>query len=227
MSRIVFHVGGPAFHPVAEQAQQIADWIGGRHEFAIAEGVSAFEMLDHCDLFVAMGLHWTGMGATWAGELSYQPLQPRHQSAIEAYIASGRPVIAHHGGIASYDDWPRYGELLGFTWVWGVTAHSPIGEYTVNILPTNHPVVAGVSDYTLTDELYYDVQVTPGMIVETHAVAEWDGAPRPMIITAHGGRVSGAGRTIYLANGHDLRAFSCPMLRQVWCNAVRFALEGA
>lgn len=227
MARIVFHVGGPAFHPTAEQAQQIVEWIGDSHECHIAEGVSAFDLLDACDLFVAMGLHWTGMSEEWAGGLHYQPLQTCHQTAIEAYVASGRPVIAHHGGIASYNDWPRYGELLGFTWVWGVTTHSPIGEYTVKVLPTNHPIMAGVSDYTLIDELYYDVQITPGMTVETHAVAMWEGQARPMIVTAYGGRVPGAGRTIYLANGHDLRAFACPMLRQVWCNAIRFALEGA
>lgn len=227
MAQIVFHVGGPAFHPVAEQAQQIMEWVGGDHEFHIAEGLSAFDMLDGCNLFVAMGLHWTGMSEVWAGGLHYQPLQTRHQNAIKAYVASGRPIIAHHGGIASYDDWPQYGELLGFTWVWGVTAHSPIGEYTVNVLPTEHPIVTGISDYTLTDELYYDIRITPGMTTETHAVAEWEGVARPMIITAYGGRLPGAGRTIYLANGHDLRAFTCPMLRQIWRNAVRFALEGA
>jgi type 1 glutamine amidotransferase len=45
-----------------------------------------------------------------------------------------------------------------------------------------------------------------------------------MVITAEGGRVAGAGRTIYLANGHDLAAFACPALRQLWLNAVQFAL---
>ena len=46
-----------------------------------------------------------------------------------------------------------------------------------------------------------------------------------MIITAEGGRVEGAGRTVYLANGHDLRAFACPALPRLWQNAVRWSLE--
>ncbi len=229
MAKIVFHVGGPAFHPVAEQAQLIASWVdtglGGGHEYRIADGVSAFEMLDDCDLFVAMGLHWTGMGAEWAGQMEYHPLQPAHQEAFTAYVASGRPIIAHHGGIASYDDWVRYGELLGFTWVWGVTTHSPLGDHKVEVLQTGHPIVEGLQDYTLFDELYYDVRVTEGMETAVHAVAEWDGQPRPMIITAEGGRLAGAGRTVYLANGHDMRAFAAPALRRIWENAVRWALE--
>lgn len=224
MARIVFHVGGPAFHPVAEQARRIAEWLGEDCECTLADGVAAFELLDSCDLFVAMGLHWTGMGAEWAGSLPYKPLEPRHQEAFAAYVASGRPIIAHHGGIASYDDWPRYGELLGFTWVWGVTTHSPLGDHTVRVLPTGHPIVAGLADYTLYDELYYDVQITPGLQPIAHAVAEWEGEARPMILTAEGGRVAGAGRTAYLANGHDLRAFACPALAQVWRNTVAWAL---
>ena len=228
MAKIVFHVGGPAFHPVAEQAQLIASWLdtelGGRHEYLIAASVSAFEMLDECELFVAMGLHWTGMDAEWAGKMEYHPLLGAHQEAFNAYVASGRPIIAHHGGIASYDDWPRYDELLGFTWVWGQTTHSPLGDHKVEVHKTGHPIVEGLQNYTLFDELYYNVQVTPGMEAAVQATAEWDGQPRPMIITAEGGRLAGAGRTVYLANGHDMRAFAAPALRQIWVNAVRWAL---
>jgi type 1 glutamine amidotransferase len=225
-ARIVFHTGGPAFHPVDQQAAQIAGWLGEGYDCRIADGLAAFDLLDTCDLFVAMGLHWSGMGEAWAGSLTYHPMEARQQEAFERYVAAGRPVIAHHGAIASYDDWPRFGELLGFTWVWGVTTHSPLGDHTVNVLPTGHPIVADVEDYTLFDELYYDVKVTPGLATAVHAEAMWDGRPRPMILTAAGGRIAGAGRTVYLANGHDLRAFACPALRQLWCNAAHWALHG-
>ncbi len=224
--RLIFHVGGPAFHPVGEQAKRIGEWLGNDYECQSADGPAAFELLDNCDLFVVMGLHWTGMCEEWAGSMRYAPLQPRQQEAFEQYVASGRPLISHHGAIASYDDWPRFGELLGFTWVWGVTTHSPLGEHTVNVLPTGHPIVAGIEDYTLHDELYYDIKLTPGLAPSTHATALWDGQPRPMVLTAQGGRIAGAGRTAYLANGHDLQTFDCPALRQLWCNAVDWALQG-
>ena len=76
--------------------------------------------------------------------------------------------------IASYDDWPRFGELLGFAWIWGKTNHSPIADYQVHFLPTDHPIVAGVSDFRIHDELYYDIAITPGLKVQTHAQAEFD-----------------------------------------------------
>lgn len=223
--RIVFHIGGPAFHPVDEQAQRIITWLDGSYHTTVLEGRTAFESLDRCDLLVLMGLHWTGMGEAWADGLTYYPLLPAHQEAFEEYIASGRPVLAHHGAIASYDDWPRFGELVGFTWQWGVTSHSPFGTYSVQPLPTGHTVIDGIGDFTLDDELYYDIQITPGLEASVHAVATWQERSLPMVMTASGGRVPGAGRTAYLANGHDLRAFECPALAHLWRNAIRWLLD--
>jgi len=224
--RLVFHVGGPAFHPVDQQAVQIAGWLGDAYDCRIVDGRAAFDRLDACDLFVVMGLHWTGMVESWAGSLTYDPLGPVQQEAFIQYVASGRPLLAHHGAIASYEDWPRFGEMLGFTWVWGVTSHSPLGDHTVEVLPTGHPIVAGLAGYTLYDELYYDVKVASDLQPTIHAEAIWQGQRLPMVMTATGGRVPGAGRTAYLANGHDLRAFACPALRKLWRNAVHWLLEG-
>ena len=170
------------------------------------------------ELLVIMGLHWTGYDR-------YEPMQPAHKAAFERYVRSGRPIIAHHGGIASYDDWPRFGELLGFAWIWGRTNHSPIADYDVRVLPTGHPIVAGMSDFRIRDELYYDIAITPGLKVQTHAEADFDGKRLPMVMTATGGRIDGAGKVTYLANGHDMKALDCPAMQPLWRNAVAWALE--
>lgn len=216
--RIVFHVGGPDFHPVDQQAQSIAQWLGDeKYIHERHDGLTAFENLDGADLLVIMGLHWTG-------GTDYQPMAQRHQRAFESYVASGRPILAHHGGIASYDDWPRFGELLGFAWIWGKTNHSPVGDYNVRVLPTEHAIVKGMSDYAIHDELYYDIAITPGLKVTTHAEAEFEGKRLPMIMTATGGRTNGSGKVAYLANGHDMKAFESPAMRQLWINAIEWSL---
>ena len=224
---LVFHVGGPAFHPVAEQARCIAEWLGHGFTCEMREGAEAFNDLSDCDLLLIMGLHWTGMNADWCGNLTYQPLNEYQKRTFEAYVAAGRPLLAHHGGIASYDDWPRFGELLGFRWDWAITKHSPIGTYEVKVLPTGHPIVAGVGDYSLYDELYYDVQITAGLHPTVHAEATWEQRALPMVMSAEGGRVQGAGRSVYLANGHDMRAFESAALRQLWVNSVHWLVQPA
>jgi type 1 glutamine amidotransferase len=217
--RIVFHVGGPAFHPVDLQANQIAQWLGPDYRCSIHEGSRAFDDLNNADLLVLMGLYWTG------SHIEYVPLDNHHKQAIEEYIASGRPVLCHHGAIASYDDWPQFGQLTGFAWIWGNTNHSPVGTYTVHISKSSHPITHNLTDYSLVDELYYDIKLADGLEPTIHATASWNDQFLPMIITATGGRTPGAGKTAYLANGHDMRAFDCPALKTLWLNTVRWLLE--
>jgi type 1 glutamine amidotransferase len=206
---------------VEAQARRIIDWLGDEYRAEICEGVKAFEQMDDCDLLVLMGLHWTGMTKD---SLEYRPMLPHHQQAFERYVASGRPLLAHHGAIASYDDWPRFGELIGFAWIWEITKHSPLGTYRIHTLRTGHPVIDGVNDYTIEDELYYNVRVNPNVESEVHAEVEWDGLPRPMVSTLSGVRTPGAGKVVYLANGHDQRAFESPAIKRLWINSVRWLL---
>ncbi len=220
---IVFQVGG-AFHPAEEQARAVMTWLGEGYRYRLCDGREAFDALAEADLYVPMASHFTGMTAPEGGSLPYHPPTPAQRQAFESYLRAGKPLLVHHGGIVSYDDWPRYGELLGFTWVRGVTSHPPIGPLTVNVQPTGHPVIRDVADYTLTDELYRDVRITPGLSPAVHAEAYHDGRALPMVLTAQGGRVDGAGRVVYLANGHDMRAFDCPALQQLWRNAVAWLL---
>jgi type 1 glutamine amidotransferase len=174
--------------------------------------------LSECDLLVLLGLHWTGRP-------EYRPPGEVHKRAFERYVTSGKPILAAHDAIASYDDWPRFGELVGFTWVWGRSSHSSIAEHTVRVLPTGHPIIEAVTDYRIVDELYCDIQVAADLEVQTHAEAEWRSRRLPMVMTGEGGRAEHAGKTAYLANGHDLRAFECPAIRRLWVNAVTWCLS--
>jgi uncharacterized protein len=221
--KVVFYVGGPDFHPTYQQAEQAIAWLGDGYEYDVKDGLDAFEALDQCHLLVLLGLHWTGsQGAD--GEPNHAPMAPRHQESFEQYVRSGKPLLAHHGAIASYDDWPRYGELIGVRWVWEHSTHSPLDRHTVRVLPTGHPVVAGLEDYTLYDELYYNLHIDPAMPSMVHAEAFWEEKPRPMLITAEGGRVDGAGKMVYMANGHDMRAYESPAIRTIWHNAVAWLM---
>ncbi|WP_428938968.1 ThuA domain-containing protein [Fontivita pretiosa] len=216
--RIIFHVGGPEYHPSSHQASVIIEWLGEEFACHKAEGLAAFEHLNECDLLVLMGMHWSGWGR------EYRSPTETHRRAFERYVASGRPILAAHAAIASYDDWPRFGELVGFTWIEGISTQLPPAEFRVRILPTRHPVISNVSDYTIMDEMYQDLVFTPGLDINVHAIAEHDGRQHPMVITAEGGRIIGAGKTAYLANGHDMRAFECPAMRQLWLNTVAWCL---
>jgi len=225
---IAFHVGGNPCHPVADQARVIQAWLGDSYDYSTYEDKEFFDHLqDEPDLLVLMGLFCTRQNAHIPG--SYTPLEPRHEEALGAYVASGRPLLLHHGAIASYDDSEVFKRLIGINWIWdgeGHTTHSPLGDYLVSAPLSAHPVMQDVVDYTLFDELYYNLHIQPSFKPVAHAWAEWEGQRLPMVLTGEGGRgVPGAGKLIYLANGHDLQAFECPAMAQLWGNSVRWLLS--
>ncbi|HET7568753.1 MAG TPA: ThuA domain-containing protein [Gaiellaceae bacterium] len=231
--RIHVLTGGP-YHPVADQFEVVAERLGDRAVVELRDGVSALDDLDGCDLFVAAGLHWTGMdglpqsGPPWpdgVAATSYRSPDERRRQAFADYVSSGKPLLAWHGGTGSFDDWPEFGRLLGFRWVWGTTSHSAYDRWRVEVEPTGHPAVAGAESFDVTDELYYDVEFAEDMRVAVHATADYDGAKRPMVVTAEGGRAPGAGRTAFLANGHDMRAFDAEPFLRIVVNTVDWLLS--
>ena len=218
LCKIRFHVGGPSFHPVEDQARQIAAWLGEEYACSFHSDKEVFDHLADTDLLVLMGLFYS------SGE-GYEALSPANEAAFASYIASGKPLILHHGAAASYDDSEVFTRLIGMNWVWGgerPTKHSPIADYEVKITEPSHPVTVGVGDYTLWDELYFDLFTQPSIRPEILAVADYEGQTLPMIQVFEGGRTDGAGRAVYFANGHDLKAFECPAMRALWTNATRW-----
>jgi uncharacterized protein len=222
---IRFFVGGPAFHPTAEQAQAISTWLGSSYNYEMIDGVEAFDSLDQVDLLVVMGLHWMGMEAEWAGQLTYKPLSAAQKENWRRYVGSGRPVLAFHGGIASYDDWPEFGRLLGFIWDWKLTSHLCVETYEAVVGPEPHAITKDIPSFKVMDEIYVNIQVVPDLEIHVHAQTPFHGAKFPLIISGCGGRIPGAGKTLYLANGHDMRTFLAPEIRLIWQNSVKWLLE--
>ncbi|HET7571436.1 MAG TPA: ThuA domain-containing protein [Gaiellaceae bacterium] len=230
--RIRVLAGGP-YHPVARQFATIAELLGDRAVVECRDGAAAFDDLDRCELFVGGGLFWTGMDGLpdtsppWPEGIdptTYRPLDESRRRAFVDFVASGRPLLAWHGGTGSFDDWPEYGRLLGFRWAWGTTGHSAYAGWRVEVEPTGHPVVAGAGSFDVVDELYHDVEATAGMETAVHAWAGYEGRRLPMVVTAEGGRVAGAGRTAFLANGHDMRALEAGDFCRIVVNTIGWLL---
>ena len=221
--KVIFHVGGPEqMHPATEQARCVAQWLGEDYDCELHDGIDAFDRLEAADLLVVMGMHWTGMTGDNFGNLTYRPPEARHKQALEDYAAAGKPIVAHHAGVSSYDDWPRFAELVGWQWVWGQSTHSPFDTWTIRVLD-DHPTVTELRDFEIEDELYYQIRVAEGLDAQVHAVADYEGMALPMVSTAE----PAMGRRVYLANGHDMRTFACPALKRLWESSVRWALGQA
>ena len=219
-AKIIIHLGGHDFQPVHEQAAHLQEWLGDACWCHPAESLAAFEHLGECDLLVFLGMYFSG----WEGR--YRPPGLAHRRAFERYVSSGRAMIFCHGAIASYDDWPSFGELAGFTWPGRRPNFGLAGEYLVRVEPPQvDPITEGIADHVLFDAPPRDVRIAPDVDARIHAsIVEATGSTIPMWITGRGGRVAGAGKTAYIAAGHDLRGFTHDSTRQIWINTIRWCL---
>jgi type 1 glutamine amidotransferase len=121
------------------------------------------------------------------------------QKALLSFVSGGHAFVSIHGADNAAKDWlPEWREMLG-----GVFSHVGLpdgkvkkGTYQVKIANTSHPITQGLADFTLKDELYYHMQMQPG--VEPLATVDYEGGTWPVAWT----REFGKGRVFHTPLGH-------------------------
>lgn len=121
------------------------------------------------------------------------------QRALLDYVKSGHGLVSIHGADNAAKDWlPEWREMLG-----GVFSHVGLpdsktrkGSFTVKVVDTSSPITRGLSDFPIKDELYYHIQMQPG--VEPLATIDHDGGTWPVAWT----RTYGKGRVFHTPLGH-------------------------
>jgi type 1 glutamine amidotransferase len=121
------------------------------------------------------------------------------QEALLEYVRSGGGYVSIHGADNAAADWlPEWKMMLGgvFSHVGQPDGRVRKGDYVVKIVDKSSPITQGLADFPLRDELYYHVQILPG--VEPLATVEYDGTAWPVAWT----RTFGQGRVFHLVLGH-------------------------
>ena len=121
------------------------------------------------------------------------------QQAIFDFVRSGHGYVSIHGADNAAKDWlPVWKDMLG-----GVFSHFGLpdgktrkGSFVVKITDTSSPITQGLKDFSLSDELYYQVQMMPD--VQPLATIEFQGVAWPVAWT----RNFGKGRVFHTVLGH-------------------------
>jgi uncharacterized protein len=88
------------------------------------------------------------------------------QEALLAWVKAGHGYVSIHAADNAAPDWiPAWREMLGgvFSHIGRPDSKVKKGAYDVKVVNTNHPITRGVSDFELKDELYYNLQMQPGV----------------------------------------------------------------
>ena len=164
-----------------------------------------------------------------AGSNNNTPFQPNMDSIAEVRVLTsnyqaeyGRSgaglisVITKSGGREFHGTgWWIGGEHIGL--VGGhANWHPPGLEFTVQIDDRQHPITAGIDDFTVQDEIYMSAW-DPS--IHVLATAGWADRRHPMAWT-HG---YGEGRVFYTTLGHGPSTFENPTMQRLLGNAARWA----
>ncbi len=121
------------------------------------------------------------------------------QRALLSAVKGGLGYVSIHGADNAAPDWlPEWREMLG-----GIFSHKGLpdgktrkGAFMVKIVDTASPITTGLKDFPLKDELYYHMQMQPG--VEPLATVRHEDQDWPVAWT----RIYGMGRVFHTPLGH-------------------------
>jgi hypothetical protein len=183
-------------------------------EEGIAEGASF-------DMITINLLRWRMIGERFDAEreAGAMSLSPRGQDGLVEHLARGRGILAMHTAAISFDDWPEWGEIVGARWNWHQSSHPPPRPSVVHVRAGAHPIVAGVADFEVVDEIYSFLDYHD---VDPLMTSPRRGIEQPLLWA----RAVGGGRVVYDALGHDQRSIGEPSHARIIRGAAAWALAG-
>ena len=144
------------------------------------------------------------------------------QENLLNFVKGGKGFFVQHLASASFNKWEEFGKLCGRKWVMGTSGHGPRAVFEANVVAKEHPITAGLGDFTVDDELYAKLQGTGDINVLVQADSDWSNKTEPLVFTLSYGK----GRTVQNAFGHDRKALMTPNVQKIIARGVEWAATG-
>lgn len=185
---------------------------------------------DPARLDTALLTRYDAVVSNWTAhpQMTGHPWGSAAEQALIGFVRSGKGFVAFHAASTADHDWPEFQQLVGLTWKWEHTSHTPYTTFKVTIDDQNHPITRGMTDFYTVDELYQKM-VSLGKaeyhtVCKAFAGADINGSTQwePMMITTR----LGDGRGVNLLLGHDVAAMRNPAFRTLMLRGTEWAATG-
>jgi len=143
-------------------------------------------------------------------------LTAKEEQGLTSFVKNGGGFLGIHCAADSFVENPKYIEMVGGKFA----NHGPCQEFGVNIDSKDHLLTKRFGPFKIVDELYILDQVDDSKNVLMSAF--WQGKKQPMAYTKDYGK----GKVVYLALGHDRRAFAHPEFQKLCLRSLNW-LAGA
>ncbi len=144
---------------------------------------------------------------------NHDEITPEQESALRQYVESGKGFIPLHSASFCFRNSDWYVSAVG-----GQFKSHGTGEFTVDIIAPDHPVMKDVAVFETWDETYLHTSINPDMTVLMEREENGHREPWTWI------RNQGKGRVFYTAYGHDERTWSRPEFHNLVANGILWAI---
>jgi type 1 glutamine amidotransferase len=227
----IFLRGGPKTHGPATNGQHDGPtWIKEWQPLLASRGAKVeaslqfptADQLENTDVLV--------MFAANAGNIAGD-----QRASLEKFLKRGGGIVCLHDAVLAQEPhW--FKTIIGGAWENGVAKYFE-GENTYYYVNTEHPITKGASNFTLTDEVYWDLHMMPDahvLAVSMQPVRPARGAappPEPQIgklipqMWTYEHQLPGGQpyRAVVSLLGHHFTTFSSPHVRAIFLRAIAWA----
>ncbi len=163
----------------------------------------------------------------WDGVLAYtcftgdqgqdtpRGLSHAQASALRHWVRAGGAFLGLHAATVIGSSGPDYRSLLGGEF----QSHPPPFSFTVYPVAQSHPILAGISAFTIHDEFYLQ---TCDPDVHVHLIALYEGIAHPMLWS----KTEGGGRVVYLAPGHFPMVWEMAIYQRLVLQSLAWMMDG-
>ncbi|HET9648857.1 MAG TPA: ThuA domain-containing protein [Microlunatus sp.] len=196
MTKALFLYGGWPGH----KPYEVADWATALMQddlgFTVDATTDAFKLEDDLTGYDLIVIGWTQA-------LTTEDLTDKQERSLLHAVSQGTGVGGWHGMAASFRSSLPYHFVTGSAFIEHPGGEAVPVPYPVNIIDRDHPVTAGVQDFTAATEQYYlHIDPTAHVLAETVFSGEhlpWlDGVKMPVAYV----KTFGEGRVFYETIGH-------------------------
>ena len=210
MKKVLYLYGGPDFHPTEAGGKILTEILAqdGRFQLEMTNHLDALAALPEGQ-YAAVVLYTTGFA---------QDLTPDREHGLLSFVKGGGGFVGIHSAADSFRGSRAYLDLLGGEFL----THPEHHEFKLEIVNKDHYLTTRLPDFSVYDEMYHLQGFDPRrstVLTQT----TWQGKPQPMAYT----HPYGAGRVVYLANGHTQQAWKHPEFRKLLLRAVAWSAGAA
>lgn len=141
-------------------------------------------------------------------------------------LKAGKGLLFLHHSICAYQDWPDYESIVGGKYYekkknekFGASSYQHDVDFYVQIVHPTHPVVKGIDEFVLSDEVYGNMEVIP----EIYPLLSTD-HPKSNILIGWT-LTKDKSRIVYIQPGHDKKSWENENYRRLVKQAIQFVAK--